>query len=246
MGERLAAFSGTITTDKNGDGVTDSRSDYRSGALVSYTLDADQDGVDEMAVSFGSDEAPGAEWPASAELVYTNGAAFGGAERISIVWEKYPALREAVIGDTRWFFRPMEADYPALSFRTAGYGILLADPDPRVAAFTRGMMAAYAYRIERPGRDFPGGIEALECAGGVIHSAKEYVDGRLAAETFYEGGVPVSQRIDLDLDGRLETVRRFSRSASGTAPRTMDTAFEIASVESDFDGDGIAEYRETY
>jgi hypothetical protein len=244
MSERLAAFSGTITTDANWDGVIDSRSEYRAGVLVSYALDADQDGVDEMAAAFGSDEAPG--WPVSAELVYPNGTAFGGAERISVIWEKYPALREAVIGDTRWFFRPMEADYPALSFKTAGAGILLADPNPRAAAFTRGMMAAYAYRIERPGRNFPGGIEAFECGGGVIHSAKEYVDGRLAAETFYEGGVPVSQRIDLDLDGRMETVRRFSRATSETALPGIDAAFEIASVESDFDGDGVAEYREVY
>ncbi|MDR1257426.1 MAG: hypothetical protein LBJ86_06735 [Spirochaetaceae bacterium] len=248
MSGRLTAFSGMITTDENGDGVTDSRSCYRAGVLVSYALDADQDGVNEMAVMFGSDESPGMGWPVSAELVYASGAAFGGTEKISITWERYPALREAVIGDTRWLFRPMEASYPALSFRTAGGpgGILLAGPDPRAAAFTRGMIAGYAYRIERPGRDFPGGIEAVECEGGVIHSAKEYVDGRLAAETFYEGGVPVFQRIDLDLDGRMETTRRFDPPVRETVPSDMNAAFEIASIESDFDGDGIAEYREIY
>jgi hypothetical protein len=245
---RLTVFSGTITTDMNTDGVTDSRSEYRTGVLVSYTLDADQDGVDEMSVKFGSDEAPGALWPVSAELVYENEAAPGRYERIFVVWERYPALREAIIGKTRWLFRPMEASYPALSFRTAGGpgGILLVEPDRRVAAFTRGMMAGYAYRIERPGRDFPDGIEVIECDGDVIYSAKEYVGGRLASETFYEGSIPVFQYIDLDIDGRMETVRRFSRSVSVTTSDNIEQAFEIISVESDFDGDGVAECREVY
>jgi hypothetical protein len=243
MAGRLAEFSGTVTGDANGDGITDSRAAYRSGALVSYVLDADQDGVDEMAVEFDSDGAQG--WPARAELAYSDGGNAGGTERIALVWENYPAVSEAVAGNTRWFFRPMELDYPALSFRTAGGVLLLPDPEPSGAMFTRGMMALNAFRAERPGRDFPGAVEVFECGGGVVLSAKEYLDGRLVAETAYEGGLPVFRRIDLDLDGRMETVRRFRRAAE-TARPNIDEVFEIESIESDFDGDGVAEYSETH
>jgi hypothetical protein len=45
----------------------------------------------------------------------------------------------------------------------------------------------------------------------------------------------------MDQDGRLETVRRFRRSDF-----PLDDPGELASSESDWDGDGVYEYGETY
>ncbi|MDR2098329.1 MAG: hypothetical protein LBP37_07405 [Spirochaetaceae bacterium] len=250
---RLLAFSGVITVDGNGDGVVNARAEYRNGTLISYSLDNDQDGIDELLIVFESG------WPVSAELAYTDGPASAGIyetgkiDKIFIVWGNYPALSEAARGKTRYFFRPMEFSYPAVSFETLGgpAGILMPEPDTGAEMFTDYLAIAHAYRIEQPGGDFPGGIERIECSGGVISSVKEYLNERLVAETRYEKGLPVYQRIDLDLDGRMETVRRFKRTGNSfstpdgaAAPGGLPAESAIEVIESDWDGDGFDEYRE--
>jgi hypothetical protein len=244
--QRLLSFSGAITMDKNGDGAVNSRAEYRNGALISYSLDDNQDGIDEMLIVFESGR------PVSAELEYKDGYSRLGTDRdgkVFIVWEMYPALREAVRAGERYFFRPMEFNYPAVRFQTlAGPdGVPFSLPENGAVTFTDNLMLANAYRIERPGGDFPGGIERIECEGGVVSSSKQYLNGRLVAETSYEKGLPVFQRIDLDLDGRMETVKRFKRAESPFSPLLgADPALppEIEVIESDWDGDGFVEYRE--
>jgi hypothetical protein len=62
-----------------------------------------------------------------------------------------------------------------------------------------------------------------------------YLDGKIAAETeFSPSGYPVVQRADMNLDGRMETIRQYSRSSYGL----------VVSTESDWDGDGMYEYAE--
>ena len=149
---RLTSFSGTITLDENGDETADSRAVYRNGALTSYSRDENQDGVDELLAAFESG------WPVSAELDYAGGGGFeaglgmGNGGKVSIVWEKYPALREAERGGERYFFRPMEFNYPAVRFQTLGGpgGILFPLPENGVGMFTDHLLLAADYRIERP------------------------------------------------------------------------------------------------
>ena len=239
---RLLSFSGTITGDRNGDGVADSSADYHGGSVVSYTLDEDQDGVDEILVVFEAGR------PVSGELVYADDTEAGETGKVLLVWEKYPALREAARGKTRYFFRPMELNHPVVRFETLGGpdGIPFPEPEAGGAMFTDQLMLAHAYRVEHPGANFPGSIERFECEGGVIFSAKEYLDGRLVAETGYEKGLPVFQRIDLDLDGRMETARRFKRPDASFSLLSGALQPEIEVIESDWDGDGFVEYREEY
>ncbi|MDR0409529.1 MAG: hypothetical protein LBH18_03935, partial [Spirochaetaceae bacterium] len=233
MRNELSSFSGTITGDENGDGIIDSITLYDEGIVVSYSQDADQDRVNELVVAFD------AGWPVNTEFTYANGTGYGGEDKILLVWDVYPALREAVWGETRYVFRPMEFNCPVTGFETLGGpgGILLPD-GAADGGFSKQTFLSYAYLIERPGRDFPGGIERFECDNGVVLSSKEYLDGVLRAETAYENGQPVLQRIDLDADGRLETIRRFKR----TADTILSSEIEV--IESDWDGDGFAEYRE--
>jgi hypothetical protein len=84
------------------------------------------------------------------------------------------------------------------------------------------------------GADFDGGSERINLVNGIPAGSRTYVNGSLAAETEYLRGVPLIQKIDLDLDGRMETIRRYGK-----------TPWVVVSSESDWDGDGIYEYAET-
>jgi hypothetical protein len=230
MRGKLSSFSGAITGDENNDGFTDSRAEYKSGVIVSYSRDAGQDGVNELLILFGDG------WPVNAELAYMDGAEIN-AVSVLLVWDVYPALREAVFEGTRYIFRPMEFNYPAVRFETLG-GILLPEAGAFDGGFSKQMVLHYTYLMEQPGKNFRGSIEQIECNGGIALSAKEYLDGVLCAETSYKNGQPFLQRIDLDLDGRLETTRRF-KLIDGIV---LSSEFEA--IESDWNGDGFAEYRE--
>jgi hypothetical protein len=79
---------------------------------------------------------------------------------------------------------------------------------------------------------------------GIPIRAEERLEGRLLSETDFERGFPVKQTIDLDMNGTLETVRRFRiASSSGYYP---DAELKIASQLSDFNDSGIPEYKEEY
>jgi hypothetical protein len=76
----------------------------------------------------------------------------------------------------------------------------------------------------------------------------EILENRVVSETEFVLGRPVVQRVDLDLDGRLETLRRFRGelppvSGDGVFP---DYLGDIESSQSDWDGDGIFEMGEEY
>jgi hypothetical protein len=85
---------------------------------------------------------------------------------------------------------------------------------------------------------------------GVPHRSREYLKDALVADTSYLLGQPVLQRIDMDLDGRLETVRRFNHSEfppdALLSKAQEDPLMGLDSSESDWDGDGIYEYGEVY
>jgi hypothetical protein len=67
------------------------------------------------------------------------------------------------------------------------------------------------------------------------------------SETLFSLGQLSFQRLDLDMDGRLETIRRF-RPVPGLTERTevLDSSGDLESSESDWDGDGLFEYGEVY
>jgi hypothetical protein len=89
----------------------------------------------------------------------------------------------------------------------------------------------------------------MELNQGIPQRAWEYLGNRLVSETEFALGLPLVQRIDLDLDGRLETVRHFPRS-SRSGLNLLEDPLEYPRVfdysESDWDGDGIYEYSETH
>jgi hypothetical protein len=105
---------------------------------------------------------------------------------------------------------------------------------------------------ERPSREFQGAVERVTLARGIPQRSAEYLEGRMISVTEFILGRPIVQRIDLDLDGRMETVRRFRREAGppdsgeGFLWDNPEYAAVLVASESDWDGDGIYETGEEY
>jgi hypothetical protein len=63
--------------------------------------------------------------------------------------------------------------------------------------------------------------------------------------TEFERGSPVIQYVDMDMDGRMETIRRF-RPPSPDFQENFDIRKLLASSESDWTGDGHHKTGEVY
>ena len=233
----LLYFSGVISEDADQDGVGEAFTRYENGEPAEYRRDADQDGVFEWLIRMEAGE------PSSAVLL--TGPDSGGPERLELFWERYPWVQRAVLGETTYIYRPRNFPLSPVRFGPlAGDGAFLypfwdsGDSRP-----TERILVSFAGTIERPGREFPGAVERIEMEQGIPLSGAEYLRGRTVSVTEYRNGRPVLRRLDLDLDGRMETLRRF-RAETVYDPFKYEAIPE--SSESDWDGDGIYETGEEY
>ncbi|MDR2494704.1 MAG: hypothetical protein LBD24_05715 [Spirochaetaceae bacterium] len=258
--EKLARFSGVITEDENKDGYAEIRVFYREGVLTQYVYDRDQDGLPEWTVFF---EAGVPVRMVSVSSPDTDGvrtrrtAAYppvSQAERImaDVQWEQYPAVLETKLNGVVYTPKPFDFSFFPLYFkRLESGGILYPERNRLVTGIPRQTLASSSIMIERPSGEFRGGVERIELAGGVPQKAREFLRGRLVSETLFHQGAPVSQRVDLDGNGYLETARAFREpKRSGGAPAADDFLLKSAGIiafsESDWDEDGIFEYAERY
>jgi tetratricopeptide (TPR) repeat protein len=268
----LSGFSGVITEDRDRDGIPESWADYRDGQVLACSFDVNQDGFRESEVYFEAGEPVRAEWAA----VSDSSPAYWplseeAVRRISIRWERYPAVLETVHSGIRCIPRPGGFLFAPLRFAglpggvpSPGTGLLYPERDPS-AAITRRTLVSFALRVERPGREFSGAVEIVEMEGGIPVRAREYLEGRTVSMTDFFRGRPVTQSVDLDLDGRLETIRFFRRPSGEEAPGSpgspdsidspgsidfidfidpfelLDYSLDFERAASDWDGDGIFE-----
>ncbi|WP_010262284.1 hypothetical protein [Treponema primitia] len=223
----LSAFSGFITEDIDRDGYIECRTAYRNGSLLSYSYDADQDLLPELDVFFNIG------LPARAELAADDSGK--DRSRVFLEWEQYPAVLSAELGEVKYIPRPGEFLFKPLQFRDFLGSALLYPEREFIPRISRRTLVSFALTIEQPGTEIPGSIERIEMQAGIPRLSREYLRDRLVSETEYLLGQPKIQRIDMDLDGRLETIRRYNRDLEAWA-----------SSESDWDGDGVYEYGETY
>ncbi|GAB6392454.1 MAG: hypothetical protein MdMp014T_1827 [Treponematales bacterium] len=259
--EHLAGYSGVITIDEDGDGVSEASARYAGGLLTDYRYDGDQDGLAELTLRCEEDEpreavvagaaALAAAAPARADGrgAFPGAAAFpaSGDEHPSALvrYEKYPAAFDARLGGARYVFRQSGFFFAPVKFRDfLGSGLLLPE---RVdaPALSRRALALAAVFAERPSREFPGAVERVELRDGIPLAARETAGGLTLSETRFQDGKPLLQWIDLDGDGRRETVRRFKpaapRDGGEAAAWPLDYALDFVSAESDWDGDGVFE-----
>jgi hypothetical protein len=249
MARKIQVFSGTITEDEDHDGYHENRAVYRQGVLEEYHFDADQDRFEDVAVIFNSGNPQWARMPALSAVVF---------------WESYPAVQRAVLGTGLYLPAPGGFRFAPLGFieicaSDSTAGLLYPRREPLQQNITRRMLASFAVSVQQPSVEFAGGIEHVYLENGIPVNAEVILNNKVVSFTEFENGRPVTQWLDLDLDGRMETVRRFRRNFfAGRSALNWDdlqgrlsqggTDFRqlLESSESDWNGDGKFESGELY
>jgi len=248
MARKIQGFSGTITEDEDHDGYHESRAVYKEGVLQEYHFDADQDRLEDVAIIFNSGNPQWARMPALSAVVF---------------WESYPAVQRAVLENGLYLPAPGGFRFAPLGFieicpSDSTPGLLYPRREPLQQNITRRMLASFAVSVQQPSLEFPGGIEHVYLENGIPVNAEVILNNKTVSFTEFENGRPVTQWLDLDLDGRMETVRRFRRDffagrsalnwdeLQGRLSQGADFRQLLESSESDWNGDGKFESQELY
>lgn len=266
----FSLFTGTLTEDSDGDGRPEARSVYKSGALVSYFYDDDQDGIDDLELSltdglpqrgkivlFGKAETDSSPGQTSAE----GGKAPTFARPVRpedlrwarLSWSTYPWLSRVEVEQTTYIPAPQDFPFQPVKIRSLLTGpqappILYPFANDAFPRLTERSLVSFASIIELPGVWAPQSIEKVELVKGIPQRATETYRGMIITETEFSQGWPSLERLDLDLDGRMETLRHFPVTHSFKGIPDLATILQARSLysssESDWNGDGIYEYRE--
>ncbi|MDR2445971.1 MAG: hypothetical protein LBD58_01565 [Treponema sp.] len=187
--QRLLSWTGVITVDSDRDSVVETRTAYHVGRIASYMEDADQDDDMELIVRFENGV------PVSAE---------SGA--ITVQWERYPAILYSDLKGVRYFPKPNDFFFELLRFtELVQGGVLYPERNKRAVILTERILIASAILLERDSTGFSGAKERIELVHGIPQRVREYLDGKIISETAYRQGKPFIQKIDINLDGILET-----------------------------------------
>jgi len=249
MSKKLQAFSGVITEDEDHDGFTESRSIYKQGVLEEYHFDADQDRLEDLVIIFNSGNPQWARMPALPAVVF---------------WESYPSVQRTVLENALYMpvpggFRFAPLGFAEICASDTTPGLIYPRREPLQQNITRRMLASSSVFVQQPSAEFPGGIEHVYIENGIPINAEVILGNKTVSFTEFENGRPDIQWLDLDLDGRMETVRRFRKSIfTGKGAMNWDELqvklsqngpdFRrlLESSESDWNGDGIFESGELY
>ncbi|MDR1972230.1 MAG: hypothetical protein LBQ46_09955 [Treponema sp.] len=241
--QELLGYSGLIGADADRDGRSEAQARYAAGVLREYVADADQDGLPELRIIFSAGGIP------------VRGEQELGGQKIHLQWERYPSVLEAELeglvytpAPGSFFFSPVRFTRltggapEGESGLSGGREALYPETDTRQARLTPRILAAYARYITRPSLEFPGALERIELEQGIPGRAEETLDGRIVSVTEFSGGKARLQRLDMDLDGRMETIRYFR--AAGDDPLNFERIPEL--IETDRDRDGLYEIGEQF
>jgi hypothetical protein len=239
MAARLHSFSGVIIEDPDMDGYADSCAFYRNGYLREYALDSDQDGIVNLRVVFN------AGYPSTGEI-----PVHGAGDIAVVTWDTYPSVEKASLKSETFFFRPGEYLVSPVAIDEIGNSVKYSGlVYPRIQdpgfGISRRSLVSFSSRIQRPSVEFRDAIEQFEMGGGFPIRAVSTLNGRQVSVTEFESGFPVVQYIDLDLDGRMETMRRFRRPANYLND-LLDYRDLLYSSQSDWRGDGVYTTGELY
>jgi hypothetical protein len=240
--EKLLSFTGTITSDDDRDGYIDSKSYYRSGVVREFEFDINQENIFDLRILFSPDGVP-----VTAKIPVT------GNKSTEVQWERYPSVKEITFTNERFFFRPADFQYMPVDLVILGGSKKYAGPaypvlTPKYLELTRKALVSFCSSIQRPSIEFEGAAEEIFLEKGLPLRAVESINGKQVSVTDFEKGAPVLQRLDMDMDGRMETIRRFHRADSSWID--LDETFNyrrlIASSESDWTGQGVFKTGEVY
>jgi hypothetical protein len=239
--QNLLVFSGCIISDDDKDGNIDNITYYRSGIISEFVFDLDQDNTSEIQIVFS------AGIPVSAEYMLT-----GQKERAQINWERYPSVEKAVFAGESFSFRPADFQFQPVSFIVLGGSSLHAGLPYPVLTYkldlTRRTFVSFCASITRSSAEFNRALECIFFVRGFPVQAVEILNGKYISFTEFERGIPVIQYLDMDADGRMETIRRFHRpSLNNPWPDEEYNYLKlIASSDSDWTGEGRYKTGEVY
>ena len=208
----LSAFTGVITEDTDSDGIPETSAEYYRGILKTSVYNALQDGVPDLTLYYEAGEPRRALTIVPPGTTDKSGAP-AAAYEAGVEWERYPAVLEAELNGVRYLPRPLDLNFSPVAFvELWGSGVLFPQRDRLSPPLTRRVLVLHSLRVERPSLEFSGGTEVVELNRGIPVRAREYVGELMVSETEFLRGRPQLQRLDLNLDGRMDTVRHFRRS----------------------------------
>jgi tetratricopeptide (TPR) repeat protein len=228
--QKLLSFSGFLFSDEDRDGIVESTVSYNSGVVQEFSYDRNQGNVFDLRVLFDTGGAPSSSvYPLTAGL------------SAHIKWERYPSVEQVTLADELFLFRPADFHFAPVSFILLGgstntAGLLYPQPEYQFLTLTRRSFVSFCASISRPSVEFDGAVERIFLERGIPLQAEETLNGKQVSFTEFERGIPVVQRLDLDLDGRMETVRSFRRPGPDFN-ETFDYRSLVVSSESDW-GEG--------
>jgi len=203
----LSAYSGVITEDADRDGYPETYIEYYRGTPELCIYDANQNGEPEIILYFE------AGVPVRAQVRILPEAGSRSVGKAEVQWERYPAVLEVEFNGVRYIPRPLDFHFSPFTFIELWRGAMLfPHRDILSPPLTRRVLVTHVYRIERPSLEFSGGIEVVELSQGIPIRAREYVGDLKVSETDFLRGRPQLQWLDLDFDGKMDTVRRFNRA----------------------------------
>ena len=204
----LLVFSGVISEDANRDGIIETTVEYSRGMLRQASYDAAQSGIPDMTIYFEAGDPRRADYLIPPE----NTEASPSRKEAVVYWERYPAVEEVEMEGARYIPRPLSFHFSPVKFEELwGSTVLFPRRDRMSPPLTRRVLVFQSLRIERPSLEFSKGKEVVELDQGIPVRAREYVGESMVAETDFIRGRPQLQRVDLDLDGKMETFRHFKR-----------------------------------
>lgn len=229
----MAAWSGEIEADRDGDGIAEESFRLERGLVLWWRMDKDQDAAFEIVASFSDG------LPSSAEIR-------SGGLCIRAVYDAFPHVAKASFEDKdgarSYSFSPGALSFsPVRMRRFVGEGRRsIYVPEPLDADFPdERACAVAALAVRRSGAvlsDARIEYEETTLIKGLKHSSRAFRDGKLYSTTAYEDGLRAIERIDEDGDGRFETERKYERGPGGVSI--------LAWTRIDTDGDGLFDYRE--
>jgi hypothetical protein len=224
IASRLSSYDGVIVADTNGDGIVDSRVQYRLGRPVLALFDSDQDGYPDWMVSCDM----------GAPVTIT-----GRAGKPVVTYDTYPSVRLVTDGAREYTIVPGKLSWAPVAWvrddlKIDGpdfFTIRLTHAEP--ALTDRALLAASAFYVA-PDPDRAGGTTKVSLENSMPISAESTADGRPYSWVTYSRGYPVSSREDRDGDGYFETVKTYTVKG------------RLESVFVDRNGNRKVEYAETY
>ena len=237
-------FTGTLTVDADRDGIPEESFQIASGKIISWTVDAGGDGVDETTVFFSGGRTP-------SKVVLRN-----DDESYSYEYSRYPGLAEVEYerGPVRIRHQIVQGalNLPVLR------NLPRNDENPiffEYRPYTENRIPAIeglksASRLIEEFSAAGNDLKRFHIRGGEIRIF-EAVRGEgdteiIVRRVFFENGSPASGLRDLDLDGRFDVREEYEDGilSAVTGAGYTESFWAAALKEWDFDGDGKIDARE--